>query len=572
MQHFLLFECLQILFFFILVIILIPLLGRYWSALVQGNRTLLHPLLGWLEKLSYRFSGVDPDEEMSWTVYAKNLIVFNVCGAIVLFLILIFQSWLPLNPQKLVGLPIVMALNVAVSFMTNTDWQSYPSETTLSYASQMIGLTVQNFLSAATGSAVLMALIRGITRKISETIGNFWADLVRSIVYLLLPLSFLFAIVLVGQGVVQTFSGYEAIETLEKGQQIIPLGPVASQAAIKQIGTNGGGFFNANSAHPFENPTGLSNLLQLVFLLSFPAALIYSYGLLIGSKRHAYLLLAVRFLFLLGGLAVALYSENLVNPVLEAHPLWEGKEVRLGQVNSVLWAVVTTATSGGAVNMMHESLSPLAGGVVLFNMMIGEVVFGGIGVGLCSMLMFVLLTVFLCGLMVGRTPEYRGKKLMKTDIQWIVAAVCLPNVLVLIGSGISSALPTALSSLSTFGPHGLTELLYAFTSTTANNGSAFAGINAGTTYFNLVLALLMLFGRFGIIIPSLAIAGSFAGKNTVPESAGTLSTNSILFGVLLMSVILLLGGLAFLPALSLGPILEHLLMLQGQAYPMSGGI
>jgi K+-transporting ATPase ATPase A chain len=416
-----------------------------------------------------------------------------------------------------------------------------------------------------------MALIRGMAQKTSGIIGNFWADLVRSIVYLLLPLSFIFAIVLVGEGVIQTFSGYQTIETLEKEQQIIPLGPVASQVAIKQIGTNGGGFFNANSAHPFENPTALSNLLQLVFLLAFPAAMIYSYGLLIGSKRHAFLLLGVRFLMLFGGIALALSSESLASPVLDAHPLWEGKEVRFGQTNSVLWAMVTTATSGGSVNMMHESLSPLAGGITLFNMMVGEVVFGGIGVGLCSMVMYVLMTVFVCGLMVGRTPEYRGKKLMKTDIQWIVAAICIPNVLVLIGSGISSALPSALSSLSTFGPHGLSELLYAFASTTANNGSAFAGINANTTYFNLVFALLMLLGRLGIIIPSLAIAGSFASKQTSPQSAGTLSTNSLLFAVLLTSVIFIVGGLAFLPALSLGPIVEQLLMMQGQTYPIAGG-
>lgn len=571
-MHLLLFEWLQIFIFFLSVIILIPLLGKFWASLVQGNRTFLHPVLGWLENLCYRLSGIDPNEKMSWTTYLKNLVVFNLCGLLVLFLILVFQDYLPLNPQKFAGLSFPLALNVAVSFVTNTNWQSYSPETTLSYASQMTGLTVQNFLSAATGSAVLMALIRGITRRLTNTIGNFWADLVRSVVYLLVPLSFIFAIVLVGEGVVQTFSGYETVETLEKKEQVIPLGPAASQIAIKQIGTNGGGFFNANSAHPFENPTSLSNLLQLIFLIAFPAAMIYSYGLLIGSRKHALLLLAVRFLFLFGGLAIAFYSEKLLNPVLDVHPVWEGKEVRFGQVNSILWAITTTATSAGAVNMMHESLSPLAGGIALFNMMVGEVVFGGIGVGLCSLLMFVLLTVFLCGLMVGRTPEYRGKKLIKTDIQWVVAAVCIPNVLVLLSSGIACALPEVLSHLSTLGPHGLTELLYAFSSTTANNGSTFAGIHADTTFFNLIFAALMLLGRLGIIIPSLAIAGSFASKNTVPESSGTLETNSLLFGVLLMSVIFIVGGLAFLPALSLGPIVEHLMMLQGEAFPIGGKV
>lgn len=571
-MHHLLFEWFQVLIFFILVAILIPLFGKFWSSLVQGDRTFLHPYLEWLENLTYRVSGIDPFEKMSWTTYAKNLLIFNLFGGTLLFLILILQAYLPLNPQQIEGVPFSLAFNIAVSFMTNTNWQSYSGETTLSYASQMMGLTVQNFLSAATGSAVLMALIRGMTRRMSKTIGNFWVDLVRSVIYLLLPLCIVFAIVLVGEGVVQTLSGYETIETLEKKEQVIPLGPVASQEAIKNLGTNGGGFFNANSAHPFENPTPLSNLLQLVLFMSFPASMIYAYGLLIGSKRHAFLLLTVRFLFLFIGLSIALYSENLFNSVLNAHPVWEGKEVRLGQTNSVLWAVATTATSNGAVNMMHESLSPLAGGIVLFNMMIGEVVFGGIGVGLSSLLMYVLMTVFLCGLMVGRTPEYKGKKLNKKDVQWIVAAVCIPNVLILISSGIACALPNVLASLSTLGPHGLTELLYAYTSTVANNGSAFAGIKVNTPYFNMTFAFLMLLGRLGIVIPSLAIAGSFASKNTVPETSGTLSTNSILFAVLLMSVIFILGGLAFLPALTLGPIVEHLLMLRGQSFPLSGGI
>lgn len=564
-------DWLQILVFFILFAALIPVLGTFWAELVQGKRTVLHPVLGWLENISYRIAGIDPEHEMHWKEYAKSFLVFSLCSAIVLFLILVSQSFLPLNPQKFPGMAWDQALNVAVSFTTNTNWQSYAGESTLSYASQMVGLTVQNFLSASAGSAVLMAMIRGITRHAMETIGNFWADLVRSVVYLFLPLSIALALALVGQGVVQTFSDYQTIQTLEGSNQIIPLGPVASQVAIKQLGNNGGGFFNANSAHPFENPTPLSNLLQVLLILVLPASMMYSYGLLINSKRHAFLLFAVRIFLFLSGFAIALYSENIINPVLDAYPLWEGKEVRLGNPNSVFWAVVTTATSAGSVNMMHESLSPMAGGIVLFNILLAEAVFGGIGGGVCILILFVLLTVFLSGLMVGRTPEYLGKKFGKTDIQWIVVSVTLPSILVLLGAGISSVLPQALSSLSTFGPHGLTELLYAFSSAAMNNGSAFAGINTNTVYFNLVLALVMWLGRLAIIIPSLAIAGSFASKKALPESPATLPTNTLLFGILLLSVIVILGGLAYLPALALGPVVEHLLMLRGESFPFSGG-
>jgi K+-transporting ATPase ATPase A chain len=543
----------------------------YWSLLVQGKRTFLHPCLGWLENLSYRITDIDPEKEMTWPVYAKNLITFNLFGAFFLFLILIFQAYLPLNPQNFAGLSWDLALNTAISFMTNTNWQAYEGESTLSYTSQMSGLTVQNFLSAATGSAVLMAFIRGFVRKSSGTIGNFWADMVRSVIYLLLPLSIIFSLCLVGQGVVQTLSPYQTIETLEQGQQVIPLGPVASQIAIKQIGTNGGGFFNANSAHPFENPTALSNLFEILLVVAIPAAMVYSYGLLIGSLRHAFILLGSNFFLLLCGLAISLYSESMINPVLDANPVWEGKEVRIGNAQSVFWAMVTTVTSSGSVNTMHESLSPLTGGIALFNMMLGEVVFGGVGVGHSSLLIFVLMTVFLSGLMVGRTPEYKGKRFSKKDIQWIVVAISVPNILILLGAGMSCILPHGLASLSTLGPHGLTEMLYAFTSATMNNGSAFAGINANTSYLNLILAALMLLGRLAIIIPSLAIAGSFSAKQTSMESSGTLSTNSILFGILLISVILMVGGLTYLPALSLGPVVEQLLMLEGKAFPFLEG-
>lgn len=566
-MHLLIFEWLQIFCFVGGVLTLIPLLGTLWSYLTQGKRTFLYSILGWLEITTYRVAGVDPDEEMHWITYTKNLLVFNFFGFLFLFFLLMFQAYLPFNPQNFSGISWDLAINIAISFMTNTNWQSYVGEETLSYSSQMWGLTAQNFLSAATGSAVLMALVRGLTRKSSGTIGNFWGDLVRSIVYLLLPLSILLALFLVGQGVVQTLSPYEVVETLDQGQQVIAVGPVASQLAIKQIGTNGGGFFNANSAHPFENPTMISNFIEMVFLVAIPASLVYGYGLLIGSKRHARLILAVMFAIWLGGLCIIVYASSQPNPVLEAMPLWEGKEVRLGNINSLLWAAATTASANGSVNMMHESLSPISGGVVLFNMMMGEVVFGGIGIGLCNMLMFILLTVFLCGLMVGRSPEYRGKKLDKKDVQWIVAALLIPNVLILLGAGISSVLPFAQSSLSTVGPHGLTELLYAFTSAAVNNGSAFAGLNANTTFFNVVLSIVMLLGRLSIVIPSLALAGSFAAKKLVPDSAGTLSTDSSLFALLLLFVVVIVGSLAFLPALSLGPIVEHILMLRGRSFP-----
>lgn len=553
------------------VLLLAPLLGGLWSLLVYGNRTVLHPILGWLETITYRVAGINPQEEMTWGQYAKNMVLFNLLGALLLFLILVFQSYLPWNPQHFADISWSLAINIAISFMTNTDWQSYSGETTLSYASQMLGLTTQNFLSAATGSAVLMAFIRGLAKKTPGSIGNFWCDLVRSIVYLLLPLAIIFSLFLVSQGTVQTLSPYYTVETLEGASQTIPTGPVASQTAIKIIGTNGGGFFNANGAHPFENPTPLSNFLQIVFILAIPASMAYAYGLLIGSMRHAWLILSVMCVIWFGGLIVASYSDNLENPILNEEPVWEGKEVRFAPLSSLLWATATTATSNGSVNMMHESLSPLAGGVVLFNMMLGEIAFGGIGVGLCSMIIFILLTVFLCGLMIGRTPEYKGKKLNKQDIQWVVFAILTPNILILLGAGIASVLPLAQTSLSTFGPHGLTELLYAFTSSAANNGSSFAGLDSNNLFFNLTLAAVMLVSRFVLLIASIALAGSFANKKNTPITVGTLSTDNVLFAVLLLSTITIIGGLSFLPALSLGPIVEHLLMLQGQAFPFSGG-
>lgn len=559
-------DWIQLLFFTGSFICLTPILGVYMANVFSGKSLLAYGMLGWLERFCYRAAGTNPKEEMSWVEYGKTLLLFNFLGFITLFLLQLIQEYLPLNPQNFESVSLPLAFNTAMSFTTNTNWQSYAGETTLSYLTQMLGLTSHNFLSAATGMGGLLTLTRGLVRKTTAEVGNFWVDIVRMVVYLLLPLSIILAIVLVGEGVIQNFLPYVEVTTLEGAKQTIPLGPVASQVAIKQLGTNGGGFFNANSAHPFENPTPLSNLLEMLALILIPSASVYAYGIMIGSKKHAWLLFSAMLFLWAGGLALSVSSEHVYNPVIDAYPILEGKETRLGMTNSLLWSVSTTASANGSVNNMLSSLSPLAGGVAMFNIMLGELVFGGVGVGLCSMIMFSLLTVFLSGLMVGRTPEYLGKKIEKREMQWVMMAVLVPGVLILIGAGISSILPEALSSLGNQGPHGLSEILYAFSSTAGNNGSAFAGLNANTTYYNLILGTVMFLARISIILPSLAIAGLLANKKITPPSAGTFSTNSILFIVLLISVIIIVGALTFFPALSLGPIVEHFLMLEGQAF------
>jgi potassium-transporting ATPase potassium-binding subunit len=556
----------QLLFFAGLFICLTPILGTYMANVFTGKATLAYRTLGWLENLSYRIGGTDPKEEMSWIEYGKALLLFNFLGFITLFFLQLIQGYLPLNPQNFGAVSWPLAFNTAMSFTTNTNWQAYGGETTLSYLTQMLGLTSHNFLSAATGMTVLLTLTRGLIRKTVDTVGNFWVDLVRMVVYLLLPLSIIMALVLVGEGVIQTFSPYMEVTTLENAKQTIPLGPVASQIAIKQLGTNGGGFFNANSAHPFENPTAFSNLLEMLALVLIPAASVYTYGIMVGSKKHAWLLYFAMLVFWTGGILLSFYSEHLHNPVIGAYPVLEGQETRLGITNSLLWSVSTTATANGSVNAMISSLSPLAGGVAMFNIMLGELIFGGVGVGLCSMIMLTLLTVFLSGLMVGRTPEYLGKKIEKREMQWVVMAVLIPGALILIGAGISCVLPEALSSLGNQGPHGLSEILYAFASCAGNNGSAFAGLNANTNYYNLALGTVMLFARISIILPSLALAGLLVRKKVTPPSLGTFSTNSILFAVLLICVILIVGALTFFPALALGPVVEHLLMLEGRSF------
>lgn len=561
---------LEIAIFILLLLAIFPLLGKYLAFIFSDEESNSSSprfvLLTWLEKTVYRLGGIDSNQEMGWKDYAKAMLWFNFFGLIFLFALQLFQGWLPLNPQNFSGVEPLLAFNTAVSFVTNTNWQAYGGENSLSYLTQMLGMTVQNFVSAATGFACLLALIRGILRRSSQTIGNFWRDLTKSVIYLLLPFSVIFALFLVSQGVIQTLSPYVQAYTMENELQTIPLGPAASQIAIKQLGTNGGGFFNANSSHPFENPTPLSNFFESFAILLIPASTLYMYGLMVKSRRQGLVIFLVMFFFWIAGLGIALYSESLPNPVMAVQPVLEGKETRFGLKDSVLWAINTTATSNGSVNTMHDSLSPLAGGVALFNMMVGEVVFGGVGVGLCAMLMFVLLTVFLSGLMVGRTPEYLTKKIEKTEIQWVMLAILTPCALILFGSSIAFLVPSALASIENGGPHGLSEILYAFSSSSGNNGSAFAGLNANTDFYNLILAALMMLARLAILVPSLAIAGSLALKKSIAPSIGTFATDTPLFGLLLFSVIFIVAALTFFPALSLGPIVEHFLMLKGLSF------
>ncbi len=559
-------DLIQILIYFGALAVLAPLLGFYMARVFEGKKTFLHPALSWIETTVYRLGGVDPKAEMRWRQYAWALVWFNLLGFLLVFVLQLVQKWLPLNPQGLGNVPWDLALNTAVSFMTNTNWQSYAGETTMSYGTQMLALTVQNFVSAATGIAVLLALARGVARKTSATIGNFWTDLTRSVVYVLLPLAIVLAVALVGEGVVQNLSPAVTVNTVEGGTQQIPLGPAASQIAIKQLGTNGGGYFNANSAHPLENPTPVSNFLEMLAILLLPAALVFTYGRMVTARRHAWIIAGVMLILLLAGLAGSLIAEYQRNPILGDPVNLEGKETRFGIVNSVLWSVVTTAASNGSVNAMQASLSPLAGGVALFNIMLGEIVFGGVGAGMYGMLLHVLLTVFLAGLMVGRTPEYLGKKIEAREIQMVIIAILAPSAVILVGSGVACVLPVALASLANAGPHGLTELLYAYSSAAGNNGSAFAGLNANTPFFNITLALSMLIGRFVVILPCLAIAGSLAAKKVSAKTAGTFETDTTLFAVLLIGTILIVGALTFFPALCLGPVVEHFLMGLGRTF------
>jgi potassium-transporting ATPase potassium-binding subunit len=559
-------EAIQLIFFMVALIALAPLLGKFMAKVFMGENHMMKPVLGWLEKSVYRISGIKSEEEQNWKTYLFGVLLFNLFGMVFLFLIQLFQAYLPLNTEHLPNLSWHLAFNTASSFITNTNWQSYSGENTMSYFVQMVGLTVQNFVSAATGIAVLIALIRGLTRKTTENLGNFWMDMTRSVVYVLLPLSILLGIVLVGQGVVQTFSHYETATTLQGVKQTIPLGPAASQIAIKQLGTNGGGFFNMNSAHPFENPTPFTNFLEMLALIIISAGLVFTYGYYAKSKRQAWAIFITMLILFVGGLSLSLWSEYSHNVVMNVAGSMEGKETRFGITNSVLFSVITTNTSCGAVNCMHDSLSPISGMVSMFNMMLGEIIFGGVGSGLYGMIIFVFITVFIAGLMVGRTPEFLGKKVEAFEMKMAIIAVLAPSVVIKLFTAIACLVPAGLAGLNNAGPHGFSEILYAFSSAAGNNGSAFAGLTANTPFYDLMLGFGMLIGRFGVIIPVMAIAGNMAKKKITPESGGTFKTDNWLFVLLLIGVILIVGGLTFFPPLAVGPIVEHFLMNLGVTY------
>jgi K+-transporting ATPase ATPase A chain len=543
-----------------------PVLGRYMTRVFTGEKTWVSRGFGGIEKGIYRICGIDPHREMTWVGYLWALLAFNALGIVIVATILMTQAWTPFNPQNLPNLSFPLAFNTAVSFVTNTNWQAYSGESTMSYGSQMTALCVQNFLSAATGMAVAVALIRGLTRRSAETLGNFWADATRATLYILLPLSFLLSLVLMQQGVIQSLAPYVTATSMEGAEQTIPLGPAASQIAIKQLGTNGGGFFGANSAHPFENPTPFTNFLEMLAIFSIPAGLTYTFGQMAGNRRQGWALFGAMLVLFLAGFFITWHAELGHNPASGLTASMEGKETRFGVMNSALFATVTTDASCGAVNSMHDSIAPLAGLVTLSNMMLGEVIFGGVGAGLYGMLLFAILTVFIAGLMVGRTPEYLGKKIEAREITWAVIAVLAPAVTILVGTAIGCIAQSGLSSIANPGPHGFSEILYAFTSSAANNGSAFAGLNANTAFYNYGTAIAMLIGRFVIIVPVLAIAGNLARKKIAPVSLGTFPTTGVTFTALLVGAILIVGGLTFFPALSLGPIVEHLLAQAGRVF------
>ncbi len=562
----------QIALYVLLIAGLTRPLGGYMTAVFEGRRTLLSPLLRPIERGCYRLAGINPQSEQSWLSYAMALLMFNLAGVLLLFGLQRVQAVLPLNPQGFPGVAPDLAFNTAVSFATNTDWQSYGGESSLGYAVPMVGLTVQNFLSAATGIAVALTLARGFARRSTGTIGNFWVDVTRSTLYLLLPISVLAAVFFVWQGVPQNLGTYVEATTLEGAKQTIAQGPVASQLAIKMLGTNGGGFFNANSAHPYENPTALANFVQMLLIFAIGAALSNVFGRMVGDERQGWALLAAMGILFIAGVAACYWAEAHAVPALTALGVdpaagnMEGKEVRFGIAISALFTAITTAASCGAVNAMLDSFTPLGGMVAMINMQLGEVIVGGVGPGLYGMLLFAILTVFIAGLMVGRTPEYVGKKIEAKEVKMTMLAVlCLP--LTILGfTALAVVLPAGLAAIQDPGPHGFSEVLYAFTSATANNGSAFAGLSANTLFYNLALAIAMMIGRFAVLVPVLAIAGSLAAKTTLPPSAGTFPTTGGLFIGLLTGIILIVGGLTFFPALSLGPITEHLSMLAGTTY------
>jgi potassium-transporting ATPase potassium-binding subunit len=569
---------LQFAAFFAVLLLLMRPLGLYIARVLEGQKTFLDPVLRPIERLLYRTCGIHADQEMTWQQYSIAMLIFSFVSLLLTYVIERAQALLPWNPQHLAGVAPALAFNTAVSFTTNTNWQSYTPETTMSYFTEMAGLAYHNFLSAAIGIAVAVALVRGIARKQSATIGNFWVDTTRTILWILLPICLVVAPVLIGQGVIQNLKPYTTVTTLQHGQapQTLAQGPVASQEVIKELGTNGGGFFGANSGHPFENPTPFSNLIEMLLIFLIPAALTVTLGKMTGSSGHGWAVFAAMVILFVGAFTVCYWAETQPHPLLHgvdqkttltnAGGNMEGKEVRFGVSQSALFATVTTDTSCGAVNASHDSFTPLGGMVTMVNMMLGEVVFGGVGSGLYGALIFVILSVFIAGLMVGRTPEYLGKKIESYDVKLAMLFVLIFPLIILVLTAISVLTPVALASLTNSGPHGFSEILYAYVSTAANNGSAFGGLSANTNWYNLTLAFNMLAGRFLMKIPVLALAGHLAQKKSVPPSSGTFPVNTALFTVLLVGVILIVGALTFFPALSLGPILEHLQLQAGKTF------
>jgi len=558
----------QIFIVLALALALVRPLGGYITRVMTGERTLLSRVVGPLERGLYRVAGVDSEREQHWTAYLGAMLLFNLAGFLLLYLLQRVQAALPLNPAGVGNISPDSAFNTAVSFMTNTNWQGYAGESAMSYLTQMLGMTVQNFVSAAVGMAGAMAIIRGFARSSASTVGNFWVDLTRATLYVLLPLCVVGALALVWQGTPQNLNSYTVATTLEGARQTIAQGPVASQMIIKHLGTNGGGFFNANSAHPFENPTALTNLLHLLAICSVSFAMLNVFGRMVGAERHGWVLLGVIMTLIIAGVAVVYWAEASGNPLVQALGVsggnMEGKETRFGLALSSLFAVVTTSPSTGAVNTMHDSLTPLGGLVPLFNMQLPPL--GGIGAGVYGVLLFAILAVFIAGLMVGRTPEYLGKKIEAKEVKMCILAVLGPSAAILAFTAIAVVTPAGLAGVQNAGPHGFSEVLYAFTSGANNNGSAFAGLGANTPFYNITLGLAMLAGRFLLIIPVLAIAGSLAARTTVPASAGALPTTGTLFVVLVIGVTLVVGGLTFFPALALGPVVEHFAMLAGQTF------
>jgi potassium-transporting ATPase potassium-binding subunit len=568
----------QIALFSAIIIVLTKPLGGYMTRVFSGERTFLSPLLRPVERVLYSLSGVEEKDDQHWLVYAVAMLAFSMTGFLSLYALQRVQAILPFNPQDLPAVGEHLAFNTSVSFVTNTNWQSYVPEATMSYLVQMAGLTVHNFVSAATGVALAVALIRGFARRSAQGVGNFWVDMTRCTLYVLLPIAIVVGLFFIWQGMPQNLNAYTSVTTLEGARQVIAQGPVASQEVIKMLGTNGGGFFNTNSAHPFENPNALTNLIQMILIFSIGAALTNVFGRLVGNQRQGWAIFTVMGLLFLAGVTTAYWAEAPGNPAiavlhvdqapsaLQAGGNMEGKEVRFGIASSALFTTVTTDASCGAVNNMHESLMPLGGLVPLVNMMLGEIIFGGVGSGLYGMLLFAILAVFVAGLMVGRTPEYLGKKLESKEVKMAMLAILVLPLSMLGFTALATVLPAGLAGPENAGPHGFSAILYAFVSATANNGSAFAGISANTMFYNSTLGLAMFIGRFLMIVPMLAIAGSLAAKKIVPPSAGTFPTDGGLFVGLLIGVIVIIGGLTFFPALALGPIVEHLAMMVGTLY------